>query len=483
MNKKWEVVIGIEIHVELNTHTKMFSAAPNNFNAKPNACVSFVDVAYPGTLPLVNKNAVKKAIKLAKALSMKVDNELHFDRKNYFYADLPKGYQITQDRRPIGTNGFLPVLNNKKILIQKIQIEEDTAQSYHQANETLLNYNRAGVPLVEIVTYPVIRSSQEAVAYIDTIRKLVKILKISDGKMEEGSLRTDINISLRPEGQEKFNTKVEIKNLNSLSNVVKAIAFEINEQKNQYDNNQQVQQATKRFDESRQKLITMRVKTDAADYKFFPEPNIPVIKLSNSFLNSIEMPKLPWEIFQKFNKLEVPHDLLEQLIDDPIKLEFINKLKTPFLKKAIFLYFAEVVSYVKSQKLNLETIQINHLDFDLLLEWQNSGKISGIHIKKIIPLLISTKKDLKTIIKENNFQQISDKKILSQLIDKIIIENKIFLQQNSQREKRVFKFVLGQLMKLSKGQANPVLATRIIEVKIGGTCSEKNPKTSKILKK
>lgn len=273
-----QVIIGIEIHLELNTKTKMFSPAANDFSLAPNTSASVIDLAYPGTLPSLNKEAVRKAIKLAKALDMSVDDELHFDRKNYFYPDLPKGFQITQDRRPIAKKGKI-VTASKVIQIEKFHLEEDTAKSIHDSSSTLLNYNRAGTPLIEIVTEPVIFSSQEAIDYIEAIRELAIILDISDAKMEEGSMRADINISLRPYGANEFGTKVEIKNLNSLTNVKKSIDDEIKKQTKAIYSGIPIVQATKRFDEVKQETVTMRVKTGAVDYKFFPETNIVPIKL------------------------------------------------------------------------------------------------------------------------------------------------------------------------------------------------------------
>ena len=282
MIKNFEMVIGIEIHLELNTKTKMFSAIKNDFYAEPNTLVSPIDLGYPGTLPTVNKEAVIKAIKLAKALNMEIDNELHFDRKNYFYTDLPKGFQITQQFRPIGKNGivFLEKDNNiKKIRIERIHLEEDTARQLHNEDETMINYNRAGIPLIEIVTMPDIRSAEEAVKYVDFIRQSALFLGISDAIMAQGSLRADINLSMRMLGSNDFGTKVEIKNLNSLNNIAKAIEFESKLQIEKILNNEEILQETKRFDESSQKTISLRNKTDSIDYKYFPEPNIPIIKL------------------------------------------------------------------------------------------------------------------------------------------------------------------------------------------------------------
>ena len=282
MIKNFELIIGIEIHLEINSKTKMFSAIENSFDAEPNTLISPIDLGYPGTLPTINKEVVIKAIKLAKALNMEIDHELHFDRKNYFYTDLPKGYQITQQFRPIGKNGTIIISVNeqsKQIPIERIHIEEDTARQQHQDGQTLINYNRAGVPLIEIVSYPNIRSAEEAVQYIEEIQKIAKFLDISDAIMAKGSLRADINLSVRMLGTNKYGTRVEIKNLNSLNNVKTAIEYEYNLHVQKIIRGEEIEQETKNFDENLLQTVSMRKKTDAVDYKYFPDPNIPIIVL------------------------------------------------------------------------------------------------------------------------------------------------------------------------------------------------------------
>ena len=285
----FEAVIGIEIHVEMKTRTKMFSASPNRFGATPNTLVTPVDMAFPGTLPVVNKQAVINAIRVSNALNMEIDHELWFDRKNYFYSDLPKGYQITQDKRPIGKEGYVEIETTngiKKIGIERLHMEEDTCKQLHMADYTLIDYNRAGTPLVEIVSKPEMRNGEEAMKYVEQIRSIVIYSGVSDGKMEEGSLRCDVNISLRPIGDEKFGTKVEIKNLNSLANVQRAIDFEMKRQSEILLSGGVVEQETRRFDETKKETVLMRKKTDAVDYKYFTEANITPIKLSDEFVNN-----------------------------------------------------------------------------------------------------------------------------------------------------------------------------------------------------
>ncbi|XP_023226605.1 uncharacterized protein LOC111627266 [Centruroides sculpturatus] len=282
MAKNYQVRIGIEIHLELNTKTKMFSGSRVDFEAEPNTLINEIDLGYPGTLPTVNQAAVEKAIQLAKALDMRIAEQLKFDRKNYFYPDLPKGYQITQQFEPIASAGILHLRDGKKVRITRIHLEEDTARSHHRGEFTLLDYNRAGVPLIEIVSEPDLSSAQEAHEYVNLIRLIAQTLNISDAKMEQGSLRADVNISLSEPGSEIYGTKVEIKNLNSLQNILKAVEFEKEVQTQTLASGQKVVQATKRFDETKGQTVTMREKTAAIDYKYFAEPNIPPIKLDRA---------------------------------------------------------------------------------------------------------------------------------------------------------------------------------------------------------
>lgn len=278
----YDVVMGIEIHCELKTKTKCFSSAPNTFGEKPNSQTSAIDCGFPGTLPAINQAVIVSAIQTCSGLNMNIDTLVRFDRKSYFYPDLPKGYQITQFYHPIGCNGYLKILVDEQpftVEFERLHIEEDTAKQIHHHGKTLLDYNRAGIPLLEIVTKPVFTTSNQVVAYINALRQLLIHLKVSDAKMNEGSLRCDINISLKAAGSEVLGTKVEIKNLNSTNNITLAINDEIIRQSQILDNKQKVLLETRRFDEKNGKTILMRSKENNIDYKYFPEPNIFPIQL------------------------------------------------------------------------------------------------------------------------------------------------------------------------------------------------------------
>ncbi|WP_406615284.1 Asp-tRNA(Asn)/Glu-tRNA(Gln) amidotransferase subunit GatB [Mycoplasmopsis hyopharyngis] len=460
----FETTIGIEIHLELNTKTKMFSPAPIDFNAAPNTCAHQIDLAYPGTLPLVNRQAVIFGVKLAKALNMKIDNELHFDRKNYFYTDLPKGFQITQFYRPIGQNGQIKIdLNDseKIINIERIHLEEDTARQHHD-QETQLDFNRAGVPLIEIVSQPEIHSADEAVAYVDAIRKVALTLGISNAKMEQGSLRADLNVSIRPIGSKVLGTKIEIKNLNSFRAIKTAIEFEINWQKEKLLRNEKILQQTKRFDEASQSNILMRTKTSAIDYKYFPEPNIPFIKLSNDFINQVKIDELPWEKKQRYQKENIPTIFANSLLNNIELSNYFDSIKYADREKLAKLFFAEVVSLANSKNVEVQALNIKNTYFEQALQLLGQETISSKSFKKLITLLPDFDSDLLKLIKENNLQQISDPKIIKSFIEQTLKENPNLIQDYKQRPDRAIKQILGNIMKISNGQVNPTITNDLV---------------------
>ncbi|WP_029512740.1 Asp-tRNA(Asn)/Glu-tRNA(Gln) amidotransferase subunit GatB [Mycoplasmopsis iners] len=462
----FEVIIGIEIHLELKTKTKMFSSAANDFNALPNTSINQIDLGYPGTLPLLNKEAVISGIKLAKALQMQIDDELHFDRKNYFYTDLPKGFQITQFYRPIGSNGKLSIKTTKgekDILIERIHLEEDTARQYHENGETKLDYNRAGVPLIEIVTEPVIRSSEEAVAYIDMIRRTALSLGISDAKMENGSLRADVNISLRPYGYTGFGTKVEIKNMNTFSNVKAAIDYEIALQSKKILTNEPILQQTKRFDEALKENVVMRTKTGETDYKYFPEPNIPFIKLSPEFINSIKLNELPWEKEARYISEEINPIYINSLVNNLELAAYFDSINYKNRDKLSKLFFAEVVSLANSQGVEVVDLNIKQAHMEQAVELLDQEIISGKSFKKLITLLPNYQKEnLDELVEENNLKQIVDKDLINNWINDIFANNEALLSEYPNRPEKVVKMILGSLMKISGGQVSPTLANDLV---------------------
>lgn len=466
----FETIIGIEIHIELNTKTKMFSPAENNFGKEPNTLVHPIDLGYPGTMPRLNKNAVVKAVKFAKALNMKIDQLIRFDRKHYFYADLPKGYQITQNDFPFGFNGFIPINAQgklEKIKLERFHLEEDTAKSHHANGKTLLDFNRAGVPLIEVVTKPVIKSADTAVAYVDAIRQLAQSLDISDAKMEEGSLRADINISLRPRGQKEFGTKVEIKNINTLKNIKKAIENEIAIQSQNLIDGEKIQQSTKRFDEATSKNILMRIKTEAADYRFFPEPNISPIKISNDFIDEISIPELPWEKRARYQKSGINDEYIDKLMNNLENAKFFDLIEFDDKKTLAKVFFAEIVSLANKQNISVKELNIDPEQILIALTKMNLGEISGKHLKIILPKLVNKKDTTLNIIKNEGMKQISDENTINNIIKTIIKNNEAFVKNNKDRPERLIKFILGNVMKASKGQANPTIASSLVKKMLG----------------
>ncbi len=463
MIKNLEVVIGIEIHLELNTKTKLFSHAKNDFDSLPNTNATVIDLGYPGTLPSLNKEAVVKGIKLCKALQMSIDHELHFDRKNYYYTDIPKGFQITQQFRPIGSNGkmtlFLSDNKVKEVNINRLHIEEDTARQIHTSTETLINYNRAGVPLLEIVSEPEMSTSEEAMSYINNIRTIALFLGISDSKMSEGSLRADINISLRMLGSKKLGTKVEIKNINSLNNVKKAIEFEIACQSKKIIAGEIIKQETKRFDEATSENIVMREKSDDIDYKYFKEPNIPPIILDEKWVDNILIEEMPWEQRERYLSDGIPEAFISLLNNNFEASKYFDSIQYKDRELLAKFFFSEVLPLAKNIKIEELNIKPQHI-VDLI-DFSLTGTISGKQLKTLFPRLVNLKTSVEELIKSEGSVQISDEKTLSPIINDIISKNPHLLNEFVERQERTLKFVIGQLMKLTKGQANPIVSTQI----------------------
>ncbi|TAH56499.1 MAG: Asp-tRNA(Asn)/Glu-tRNA(Gln) amidotransferase subunit GatB, partial [Bacillota bacterium] len=413
---KYEVIIGLEIHIETKTKTKMFSSASSLFDAPANSNVSVVDMAFPGTLPTVNKKAVQNAIMLGHALNMEIDEELHFDRKNYFYSDLPKGYQITQQRRPIGSNGYLDIYVNdtkKRIRIERIHMEEDTAKQIHLGEVTLIDYNRAGNPLVELVTEPDLRSADEAMAFVEAVREIVTFLEISDGKMEEGSLRCDVNISLRPVGVLKFGNKVEIKNMNSISNIGKAIETEIKRQSELLDKGLEVESETRRYDDAIKDTITMRKKDESVDYRYIPEGNILPISLSKEFVDTTirEMKELPSAKRERyFTAFKLNSHEVNILLQDKDLTSYFDEAATYVknYKTLINWVIGEFSSYLNKEGKNAKSVELSPQNTAKLVNLIDNGTISNSQARELFAHIIETNEDPETKAKALNLVQVSD---------------------------------------------------------------------------
>lgn len=470
----FETIIGIEIHCELNTKTKMFSSAPNSFGKEPNTQVSKVDMAFPGILPTVNKKAVEYAIMACSALNLSIDNELWFDRKNYFYSDLPKGFQITQDKRPIGRDGYIEVdtINGlKRIGIERIHMEEDTAKQSHYGDYTLIDYNRCGVPLIEIVSKPDMRSGEEAAKYVEKLRSILSYLGVSDCKMEEGSMRCDINISLRPIGSEKFGVKTEIKNLNSINNIQRAVEFEISRQEKLLLKGLEVEQETRRFDEASKQTVLMRKKTDAVDYKYYTEANIMPIKLSDTFINNAInlVPELPDARFNRFvSELNLSEYDARQLINQKAVADYYEEVLKDYNDPKITANWilGDVYSYLNKNNLTIKDFKLSTSNLAKLLTLLKEGKISSKQGKEIFNIIIETNEDPETIAKAKGMVQESDEGLIMEYINEVLQDNPQAIATYKSGRDNILGFLVGQVMKKSKGKANPAITSKLLKEEI-----------------
>lgn len=459
--------IGLEIHCSLNTKSKMFSDSKSCHNDKPNTNISFLDLALPGVLPTVNKEAVKKGIILANTLGMEIDKTLIFDRKNYFYQDLPKGFQITQQYHPIGRNGSIKLDDGIIINIERIHLEEDTAKEQTINGKTYLDYNRAGMPLIEIVCRPDIHSAQQAVEFLTKLKRNLVFMNISNGKMEDGSLRVDVNISVAPIGSKKLGERVEIKNINSFANVAKAINYEINRQIGLILKNQEIENCTRRWDETKNQTIFMRRKDTQIEYNYFSEPNICPIPLEDEFINNVlqHLNKTPDEIAKELKSKNLKSELIDQLLNDFELYKVFNTIESKIndINLVVSWIMVELVGYLKNNNLQIASINENHINLIVkLLDLLKSGEINGKQAKVIFPEMLKDQKDPTIIMEEKNIVQIKDEKVLEEILDKIIDQNVKMLDQFANREERVLKYFLGMLMKETNGQANPNIANEIL---------------------
>lgn len=454
----FEAIVGLELHVQMKTKSKMFSSAPVRFGDKPNTDVVAYDMAFPGTMPLVNKQAVINAIRVCHALHMNIDDELWFDRKNYFYSDLPKGYQITQQRRPIGTNGWIEI-NQKQIGIERLHLEEDACKQVHSSNYTYIDFNRAGIPLAEIVFKPANITGEEAMKYVEKIRSIVSFLGVSDGKMEEGSLRCDVNISLRPIGQSTFGTKVEIKNINTLLNIKKAVDYEIKRQEKALLTGNKVKQETRRFDEVKKQTISMRTKSDDIDYKYFTDPNIPPIKLSKEFIETAikTSPELAEQRVIRYkqsglndydSELLVSHKDVSDYFDNVIKCGVNVKLAANWV-------LVDVQSVLNKKNISIKEFSISPERLGQLIKLIENEIVYNKQAREIFFRMLEIDKTASDILKELNISPIQDDNELISIINEVLAENSQSIIDYKNGKDKVVGYLVGQVMKKTRGQANP----------------------------
>lgn len=467
---KFEIVIGIEIHCELKTKTKMFSSAPVSFGAPANSCVNEIDLGHPGTLPCVNKDAVRKAIMAATALHCEIDPLVKFDRKNYYYSDLPKGFQITQQFHPIGKGGYVEIETEdgkKRIRLDRIHMEEDTAKQFHNDEGTLIDFNRAGTPLVEIVSEADMRSGKEAAAYVEKLRSILYYLGVSDVKMEEGSMRCDVNISLREMGASAYGTKTEIKNLNSIANVQKAVDYEVQRQSEILEQGGSIVQETRRFDEVQKATISMRKKEGNVDYKYFPEPNIPPIRLDDAWIKDIQnhLPELPDARKTRYMDAYGLNDYdANVLVNNRELAEFFDVVckNTKEYKMAANWTIVELAAALNKANIKPEDNPCDPKHLADMINMVKHGEISSKQAKVVFEEMMKGK-DPRTVVEEKGMKQMSDSSELLKMINDVLDQNPKSIEDFKNGKDRAVGFLVGQVMKASKGQANPGMTNQLLQ--------------------
>jgi aspartyl-tRNA(Asn)/glutamyl-tRNA(Gln) amidotransferase subunit B len=472
---KYELVIGLEVHAQLLTASKMYNSDATEFGNMPNTNISVITLGHPGTLPKVNKKAVEFAIKMGLACNSEITRRNIFARKNYFYPDLPKGYQLTQDKGPICVGGNVPIVlasgEKKSVALTRIHMEEDAGKSIHLAGEidTLVDYNRAGVPLIEIVSEPDMRSAEEAYNFLVEIKKLVKYLDICDGNMEEGSLRCDANVSVRPKSQSALGKKVEVKNMNSFRNVARAIEHEFERQVELIEKGEVIVSETRTFDATTGTTASMRTKEDMNDYRYFPEPDLSPVIVSQEWLNSIidTMPSLPGELFDRFvGTFGLPEYDAGVLTDTKEIALYLEELceQTSNYKAASNWMMGPVKSYLNELTLPITEFPISPKQLAGLIALVDEGKINfSVASQRIYPELIknSSKSPLR-IAQEMNLIQESDESSLKPIIQSVLAENTAKVEEYRLGKKGLMGMFMGQVMKKSHGKADPKVASKLL---------------------
>ena len=478
MTVKWEAVIGLEIHVQLATRSKIFSAASTAFGAEPNTQACAVDLGLPGVLPVLNSEAVRMAVMFGLAVNAKIAKRSVFARKNYFYPDLPKGYQISQYELPIVEHGQLEVVSDeggRKIVgITRAHLEEDAGKSLHEefSDQTGIDLNRAGTPLIEIVSEPDMRSAKEAVSYMKKIHSIVRHLEISDGNMQEGSFRCDANVSVRPAGQEALGTRTEIKNLNSFRFVERAIEFEIKRQIGVLEDGHEVVQETRQYDAGEDETRPMRSKEEADDYRYFPDPDLLPVVIRSGVIEDIrrQLPELPAE---KTSRFRLEYGLNEQ----DAEILAMNKEVAEYFEQTVRKTSADarrVANWVTGElnaALSMDNLDITSspVTSDMLaglLTRIEDGTISGKIAKEIFRSMWAGEGEADSIIESKGLRQITDTLEIELLVDQVLLENPVQVDQFKSGKDKVFGFFVGQVMKLSKGKANPQQVNSLLRKKL-----------------
>ncbi len=474
-DNQYEVVIGLEVHAQVTSESKLFSTSATKFGAEPNTQVSLVDAAFPGMLPVINEYCVKQAIKTGIGLKAKINKRSVFDRKNYFYADLPQGYQISQFKDPIVGEGKV-ILDmpdgHKEVGIERLHLEQDAGKSIHDLDpkNTFVDLNRSGVALMEIVSKPDLRSPDEVNAYIKKLRSIMRYLGTCDGNMQEGSLRADVNVSVRKKGSKEFGTRCEIKNVNSIKFMQMAIEYEANRQVDLIEEGQTIDQETRLFDTKKNETRSMRSKEDAHDYRYFPDPDLLPLEVSDDFIENLksEIPELPDEKKKRFiEKFKLsPYEANILVSDIETSNYFENVIKKSDVKLATNWIIGELFAALNEKNLEITESPISAGNLSKLINLIKDGTISGKIAKTVFEQMMEGDKDPQKIVEEKGLKQESDPKALEALIDKVIDDNRDKATEYKSGKVKLFGFFVGQVMKVSGGKANPQLVNEILKKKL-----------------
>lgn len=485
---QYEAIIGLETHCQLSTQTKIFSNSSTEFGSVPNTNIDPICLGMPGVLPVLNQKVLEYAVKAGLALNCQIAPYSKFDRKQYFYPDLPKNYQISQFDLPIAEHGWLEIELpdadgkpiRKKIGITRLHMEEDAGKLVHAGSDrlsgstySLVDYNRAGIPLIEIVSEPDLRSGQEAAEYAEEVRRIVRYIGVSDGNMQEGSLRCDVNISVRPVGQKEFGVKVEIKNMNSFSAIQKAIEYEIERQIEAVEAGEPIIQETRLWEEGSQRTISMRVKEGSSDYRYFPEPDLPPIEVSKEQLSEwhSELPELPAQKRHRYeSELGLSAYDTRVLTDDRLVADYFEKAIVTGANSKLTANWVmgDIAAYLNTEKLLITQIALTPVVLAELITLIEDGTISGKIAKDILPELLTQGGSAKELVESKGLIQISDTAQLEAMIDEVIAANPKELEQYRNGKTKLQGFFVGQLMKKTNGRADPKLANQILIKKLNG---------------
>ena len=472
---QWEVVIGLEVHAQVSSNAKLFSSSATQFGSEPNSQVSLIDAAMPGMLPVINKFCVEQAVRTGLGLKAKINLTSVFDRKNYFYADLPQGYQISQYKYPIVGEGEVVLdmpYGTKKIGIERLHLEQDAGKSLHDQDptKTFIDLNRSGVALMEIVSKPDLRSPEEVAEYIKKLRSIMRYLGTCDGNMEEGSLRADVNVSVRKVGSKDFGTRCEIKNVNSIKFMQQAIQYEAKRQVELLEEGKKIDQETRLFDTKKNETRQMRSKEDAHDYRYFPDPDLPPLKFSQSFVDIIKqkLPELPDDKKERLmNNYKLSSYEAGVLISDKDTSDYFEDIaKTSDVKLAINWVIGDLFAALNKLGKSIKETPISSKNLAKLIDLIKNNTISGRIAKEVFELMLKDNRDPKVIVEEKGLVQESNVGELEKIIEKVLKDNADKVAEYKSGKDKLFGFFVGSVIKESKGKANPALVNDLLKKKL-----------------